>query len=71
MKVLIFFYNLKSSFLLPQLQFNKLLQVHNSHQWIFKAKGTHNSKKMSCKPGGTWIKKQQFLSLKNPGLIIE
>ena len=31
----------------------------------------HNSSKMSCKPGGTWIKKQHFFSLTNTGLIIE
>ena len=35
------------------------------------AKGMHHLKKMSCKPGGTWIQKQHFLYLKNPGLIIE
>ena len=38
---------------------------------MFKAKGTHHYKKMSCKPGGNCIQKQHFISLKNPGLIIE
>ena len=70
MKLLIAFYHYNSSFLLPQLQCNKLLKVQSFPQGILKAKGTHCSKKMSCKPGGTW-KKQHLLSLKNPGLIIE
>ena len=71
MKGLITFYHCKSSSLLPNIQYNKLLQVQSSPQCIFKAKGTHHLKKMSCKHGGTWIKKKHFLSLKTPGLIIE
>ena len=45
--------------------------MHSYPQWILKGKGTHHSKKMSCKPGGIWIQKQDLLSLKKPGLIIE
>ena len=70
-KGLIVFYHYNSSFLLPQLQCNKLLQVHSFPQCIFKAKGTHHLNKIRYKPGGTWIQKQHLLSLKNPGLIIE
>ena len=68
---IIVFYHLNSSFFLPQLKHNKLLQVHSPPQWIFKAKGTHHSKKMSYKPGGTWVQNKYFLFLKTPGLIIE
>ena len=71
MKLLIVFYNCNISFLLNQLQCNKLLQVHSSPQCIFKAEGTHNSKKIICKPGGTWIQKQHILSPPNPGPILE
>ena len=71
MKIFIVFYHCSSSFFLPQFQCNKFLQVHSSPQFILKAKGAHHSKKMSCKSCGTWIQNQHFLSLKNPGLILE
>ena len=47
------------------------LQVHSSSWCILKLKGTNHLKKNICKPGGTWIQKQHFLSLKKPGLILE
>ena len=71
MKGLIAFFHCNSYFFLPQIQFNKLPQLHISPQWILKAKDTHHSKKTSYKPGGTQIQKKHFLLLKNTGLIIE
>ena len=71
MKVLIVFYHCNTYLFLRQLQCNKILQVHSSPQYIFKAKGTHHSKIISCKPSGKCIQKQHFLSPKNPGMIIE
>ena len=70
-KVLKVFYHFNTSLFLPQLQYNKFLQVQSSPMYIFKGKGTHHSKKMSCKPGGTWIQKQHFLFLKFDGMILE
>ena len=71
MKASINFYHCNSSFFLTQTQCNKILQVHIYHQFILKAEGTHHSKKMNYRPGGTWIQNKQFLSLKKPGLILE
>ena len=71
MKVLIVFHHCNISFFLPQLQCNKLLQLHSSNQFIFKAKSTHHSKKIICKPGGNWIQKQHLFYVKKPGTILE
>ena len=71
MKGLILFYHCNSYFLLSELQFNKLLQVYIYPQYIFKGKGTHHSKKMSCKSDETRIQNQHLFYLKNTGLIIE